>query len=347
MTTKTMKAAVMTAVKKVEIVEVPVPQIGPRDVLVKLEMTGICSWEQRIYSGQAKADFPLLGGHESAGIVHEIGNLVTNVNVGEHVTIGSSACGTCRACLRGEDKGCAEHFLNFSLKGGLYGPGSFAEYKIHRSDGLFPVGNVPWEHAALAEPLSCAVHAARILGVRLGDTAVVFGAGPMGILNLLVLKASGVHVAVVDVNDERLANAKKLGADLIIHGGNGVVDKVKTAFQGGVDFAIAAYGSDQVNQDAIAVLNSRGKICLFASVHPIVPFAINPNEVHNMETSVVGVVSADRRDHAVATDLISRQSLPLDALVDKVFPLTAASEAFEFVTSQPSYRVMLNPSLIE
>jgi L-iditol 2-dehydrogenase len=245
--------------------------------------------------------------------------------------------------LRGQDKGCTEHFLNFSLKGGSYGPGGFAEYKIHRSDGVFPVGNALWDQAALAEPLSCAIHAARLLDARLGDTAVVFGAGTMGLLNLMVLKKSGLRVAVVDVNEGRLAKATSLGADVILKAGPDIRDRVKAAFLGGVDFSIAAYGSEEVNQDALDVLNNRGKICLFASAHPVTPFAIDPNLMHNRETSVVGVVSADRRDHAVATDLIATGQIDLSPIVDATFPLVEAAAAFERATSSPSYRVMLHP----
>ena len=339
----TMKAAAITAIKKIEIVNIPIPVIGARDVLLKIKSAGICTWEQRIYTGQAKADYPLLGGHENAGEIAAIGELVTNVKVGDRVTMGSSSCGTCRACLRGQDKGCAEHFLNFSLKGGFYGPGGFAEYKPHRSDGVFPVGNAPWDQAALAEPLSCAIHAARLLDARLGDTAVVFGAGTMGLLNLMVLKKSGLRVAVVDVNETRLAKATSLGADLVLQAGPGIRNRIKDAFLGGVDFSIAAYGSEEVNQDALDVLNTRGKICLFASAHPVTPFAIDPNLMHNRETSVVGVVSADRRDHAIATEMIATQQFDLSPLIDATFPLIDAAAAFEKATSTPSYRVMLQP----
>lgn len=339
----TMKAAAISAIKKIEIVNIPMPVIGVRDVLLKIKSAGICTWEQRIYTGQAKADYPLLGGHENAGEIVAIGELVTNVKVGDRVTMGSSSCGTCRACLRGQDKGCTEHFLNFSLKGGFYGPGGFAEYKLHRSDGVFPVGDAPWNQAALAEPLSCAIHAARLLGARLGDTAVVFGAGTMGLLNLMVLKKSGLRVAVVDVNEARLAKATALGADLVLQAGPGIRDRVKNAFLGGVDFSIAAYGSEEVNQDALDVLNTRGKICLFASAHPVTPFAIDPNLMHNRETSAVGVVSADRRDHAVATEMIATQQFDLSPLIDATFPLIEAAAAFEKATSAPSYRVMLQP----
>jgi threonine dehydrogenase-like Zn-dependent dehydrogenase len=338
-----MKAAAITGVNKVEIIDIPIPKIGPRDVLLKIKSAGLCTWEQRIFTGQAKADYPLLGGHENAGEIAAIGELVTNVKVGDRVTMGSSCCGTCRACLRGEDKGCDEHFLNFSLKGGFYGPGGFAEYKIHRSDGVFPVGNAKWDQAALAEPLSCAIHAARLLGARLGDTAVVFGAGTMGLLNLMVLKMSGLQVGIVDVNEERLTKAKGLGADLIFQAGADIRDRVKNEFLGGVDYSIAAYGSEEVNQDALEVLNNRGKICLFASAHPVTPFVIDPNLMHNRETSAIGVVSADRRDHAVATNLIATGQIDLSPIVDAAVPLLEAQAAFERATSSPSYRIMLNP----
>jgi L-iditol 2-dehydrogenase len=257
--------------------------------------------------------------------------------------MGSSACGSCRACLRGEDKGCTEHFLNFSLKGGQYGPGGFAEYKIHRSDGVFPVGDAPWEEAALAEPLSCAIHAARLLDARLGDTAVVFGAGTMGLMNLIVLKKSGLRVAVVDVNEGRLNKAKSLGADLVFQSDEKIRERIKSAFLGGVDHAITAYGSDAVNQDALDVLNNRGKICLFASAHPVTPFAIDPNVMHNKETSAVGVVSADRQDHAVATEMIAHKQVDLKPLIDQAYPIAESADAFHRATSSPSYRVMINP----
>jgi len=338
-----MKAAVITAVNKVEVVDVPVPVIGPRDVLLKIKSAGLCTWEQRIYTGQAKADYPFLGGHENAGEIAAVGELVTNVKVGDRVTMGSSSCGSCRSCLRGEDKGCPEHFLNFSLKGGHYGPGGFAEYKVHRSDGVFPVGDAPWDEAALAEPLSCAIHAARLLDARLGDTAVIFGAGTMGLMNLITLKKSGLRVAVVDVNESRLAKARELGADLTFVSEEKIRERIKTAFLGGVDHAITAYGSDAVNQDALDVLNNRGKICLFASAHPVTPFAIDPNVMHNKETSAVGVVSADRQDHALATEMIAYRQIDLAPLIDQGFPIADAAEAFHRATSAPSYRVILNP----
>lgn len=147
----------------------------------------------------------------------------------------------------------------------------------------------------------------------------------------------------MDINEGRLEKAKLLGADLIFKTDKDIREKIRSAFLGGVDHAITAYGSDEVNQDALDVLNNRGKICLFASAHPVTPFAIDPNLMHNKETSAVGVVSADRRDHAVATDMIATKQVDLSPLIDKSYALADAAEAFEKATTTPSYRVMLNP----
>ena len=338
-----MKAVAITGIKGIEVVDLPIPEIGPRDVLLKIKAAGLCTWEQRIYTGQAKADYPLVGGHEVAGEIAAVGALVSNVKVGDRVTMGSSSCGTCRACLRGEDKACPEHFLNFSLKGGFYGPGGFAEYKIHRSDGVFPVGDADWDVACLAEPLSCAIHAARILNARIGDTAVVFGAGTMGLLNAMVLKKSGLRVAVVDTNEARLQKARDLGADETLISGPDIRSNIKDLFGGGVDYSIAAFGSEAVNQDALDILNPRGKICLFASAHPVEAFQVDPNVMHNRETQAVGVVSADRRDHATATYLIANNQMDLRPLVDATYSIDDAAKAFEHSTSKPSYRVIIKP----
>jgi len=162
-------------------------------------------------------------------------------------------------------------------------------------------------------------------------------------MNLIVLKKSGLQVGVVDINEARLEKAKSLGADLVFKTDANVREATKTAFLGGVDYAITAYGSDAVNQDGLEVLNNRGKICLFASAHPVTPFAIDPNLMHNKETSAVGVVSADRQDHAVATAMIANKQVDLSALIDKSYPLEHAAQAFEKATTTPSYRVMINP----
>ncbi len=339
----TMKAAVLTGVGEVEIQDLPIPQLGSREVLVKIGAASICSWEQRTFAGKQHPGFPFLGGHENAGEVVAIADDVTTVAVGDRVTLGPTRCGECRACLRGEDKGCPEHFAYFSLKGGELGPGGFLEYKVHREDGCFPVGDAPFELACLAEPLSCAVHGVRLMGMKDGDTAVVFGAGPMGLLNALVLQHFGVDVTLVDMEQERLDYAHQHGIKKTLFSQGDAVDQILEAYPGGVDGVVTAIGAKSVNEQGLKVLQPRGTLCLFASAHPVEMFDIDPNWVHNTEVRIIGAVSADMQDHKVATDLIATGDLDVSAVLEKTFPLSEAKAAFEYLSAKPSYRVALIP----
>ncbi len=340
---ETMAAAVMTGVGEIGIQHLPIPELGPREVLVKIGAASICSWEQRTFVGKQKPGFPFLGGHENAGEVVAIADDVTTVSVGDRVTLGPTRCGTCRACVRGADKGCEEHFKYFSLKGGELGPGGFLEYKVHREDGCFPVGDAPFELACLAEPLSCAVHAVRLMGVTSADTAVVFGAGPMGLLNAMVLQHHGVDVALVDMDQERLDYARVSGIRRTILSPGDAEAAILREFPGGVDAVVTAIGSKTVNEQGLRVLQPRGTLCLFASAHPVEMLEVDPNWVHNTEVRIIGAVSADIQDHARATEMIANAELDLRPIMEKTFPLTDAKSAFEYLSSKPRYRVALIP----
>jgi L-iditol 2-dehydrogenase len=338
-----MKAAVITNVNELQVMDVPDPIAGPGEVVVRMRGAGLCTWEQRAYTGQQAVSFPFLGGHENAGEVVEIGPGVTHVHIGDRVTLGPTSCGMCEACFRGEDKNCVEHFATFSLKGGDIGPGGFAEYKMHRADGCYNVGDANWDVASLAEPLSCAVHAARLSGAMLGERAVVFGAGTMGLMNQLVLQASGLSVVMVDPEPSRREKALSLGAAAAIDATDDVVEQIKDLTFGGANVAVAAVGSDAVNHSAYDALAPRGRLCMFASAHPMTPFAINPNHVHNAETQIIGAVSADRRDHWTATRLIAEHRIDLQPLVSRRFSLAQAQEAFDYATTEHPYRVIIEP----
>ena len=340
---ETMKAAVITEVGTVEVQDIPIPELGPREVLVKIGAASICSWEQRTFVGKQKPGLPFFGGHENAGEVVAVAEGVTTVKPGDRVTLGPTQCGTCRACLRGEDKGCPEHFQYFSLKGGDLGPGGFSEYKVHREDGCFPVGDAPYELACLAEPLSCAVHAVRLMGMTQGDSAVVFGAGPMGLLNALVLNAAGVDVLLVDMDEERLELARANGISNTLRSSGDAVEDILQRYPGGVDGVVTAIGSRAVNEQGLKILQPRGTLCLFASAHPVEPLEIDPNWVHNAEVRIIGAVSADISDHARATEMIRNGEIDLSPIMEKTYPLDQAQEAFEYLSAKPSYRVALIP----
>ncbi len=218
---KTMKTAVMTAIGKVEIEERPVPVPAFGEVLVKVEYVGICGSDLHYYESGRIGDFvvepPFVLGHEAGGTVVEVGEGVADLKVGDRVALEpGKTCGHCEHCKAGKYNLC-EDVIFFATP-----PvdGVFQEYVAHEAALCFQLpDNVSTMEGALIEPLAVGMHAANQGNAHLGQTAVVTGAGCIGLCTLLSLKAMGVStVIVVDVLQKRLDKAKSLGADFCING---------------------------------------------------------------------------------------------------------------------------------
>lgn len=342
-----MRIGVMTGVGEIEMREVAMPRPGANEVLVRIRATAICTWEQRSYSGQQSNKFPFLGGHEMAGEVVEIGAGVSdNFAAGDHVVIGSSACGQCHWCRTGRDRACKQHYAGAPRYGDVWGPGGFAEYKTHPASGIYKIDpGVSWEEACLAEPFSCALHAVRLLGVGVADDAVVIGAGVMGLMNVIALKKHGARVIVSEIDPERLAKARELGADVLIDATKeDPVARVKELTDGrGADHVITAFGSGKANEQAMAMIADRGKLVLFASAHPMTPLEIDPNLMHNRETGVIGSLSSEQADFEVAARLIGLRGVDLRPLIQTSFPLTELRAALDASIEPGTYRMIVKP----
>jgi L-iditol 2-dehydrogenase len=340
----TMRVGVMGGVRDIAVREVAVPQPGPREILVRLHATAICTWEQRSYSGAQANTFPFVGGHESSGEVVAFGSGTTSdLQVGDRVALGPSSCGRCHWCLTGQDRACKEHYAGAVRYGDAWGPGGFAEYKAHPSDGVYAVGDAPYDQAALAEPLSCALHASRMLGLYVGEDVVVMGAGVMGLMNVIAAKKRGARVIVVEVEPGRLAMASRIGADEVVDStATDPVARVRELTGGrGAEAVIAAIGHQSANDQGLAILAERGRYVLFAAAHPEPPLGLSPNELHNRETGVFGVVSKDKQDFYAAARLIRHRQVDLGPLIDARFPLADVAEAMDLAVRPGTYRVIV------
>src|SRR5437870_2788646 len=212
----TMQAGVLVGTRELELRTFQVPRPGPGQTLVRVHATALCTWEQRTYLGIQDIKTPFVGGHETAGIVAAVGERVHLSRVGDRVTLGPVDCGECQYCRRGHPARCEQRLGGISLDG-AWGPWGLAEYKLVPARALFGVPpELSFEEAALAEPVSCVVHGVRALQPELGDDVVVIGAGPMGMLNLLVLKARGARVIVCELDPARREKARSLGADVVL-----------------------------------------------------------------------------------------------------------------------------------
>ncbi|MER3417919.1 MAG: sorbitol dehydrogenase [Chloroflexota bacterium] len=341
---ETMRIGVMTGPHALELREIAVPTPGPGQVLVRLRATAICTWEQRTYTGAQENRFPFLGGHEMAGEVVALGPGVTiGLAVGDRVTLGPSSCGRCHWCLTGQDRACALHYSSAVQYGDVWGPGGFAEYKVQSADGCYPIGDADFDLGALTEPLACALHATRLLDVRVGEDAVVIGAGVMGLMNVVALKKRGARVIVSEIDPARLELARRMGADETINASaSDPVEQVKALTEDrGAEIVIAAIGAGRANEQGLAMLAQRGRYVLFAAAHPEPPLTIRPNDFHNHERGVLGSVSKDKQDFYAAARLIRYGQVDLRPLIDAHYPLAELGQAMEAAVQPGTYRIVV------
>lgn len=272
----TMKAMLLTEYKKMEVTDVPDPEVGADDVLIRVQACGICGSDIHGYDGSTGRRIPpLVMGHEAAGVVESVGANVGDFASGDRVTFDSMvSCGRCHFCRRGDANLCDNRRVLGVSCGEYRQNGAFAElisvpqHIVYRlPDGL------PFESAALVEAVSVAVHAANVTPVVLGDTAVVVGSGMIGLLTLQAIRVAGAsQVIAVDVNDKRLAVAKQLGADVILNANEVDVPAEVRKLTGGrgADVALEVVGATATIQSAIASVRKGGSVTLVGNVAPTI-----------------------------------------------------------------------------
>lgn len=251
-----MKVAVMQGNGKMELITRDIPQVKPNEVLVKVEHVGVCGSDLHYYETGAIGDYvvkpPFVLGHESAGTVVEVGSEVTHLKVGDRVSLEpGKTCGHCEFCRTGRYNLCPDviFFATPPVDG------VFQEYVAHEADLCFKLpDNMDTIEGALIEPLAVGFHAAKQGGAEAGQTAVVFGAGCIGLVTMMALKALGLtKVYVVDVLENRLNKALELGATAVINGAKeDTVQRLLELTNGnGVDLAIETAGMELTAQQAV------------------------------------------------------------------------------------------------
>lgn len=262
-----MKVAVMNGIGKMGYTNRPIPKAKKNEVVVKLEYVGICGSDMHYYETGRIGDYvvepPFVLGHEPGGIVVEVGEGVTSLKVGDKVALEpGKTCGTCRFCKEGKYNLCNDviFFATPPVDG------VFQEYVAHPSDLCFKLPeNMDTLEGALIEPLAVGFHAAKQGEAQAGQTAIVFGAGCIGLVSMMALKACGVsNVYVVDIMEKRLEKALELGATGVINGAKEDVLKRAKELTGGegFDLAIETAGTEITTNQSIQVVRKGSNIVL-------------------------------------------------------------------------------------
>ena len=210
-----MKSCVITSPFHYEIREVPIPEPGDNEVLIQMKAAGVCGSGLHIYKGENPlSTYPLVPGHENAGIVAKVGRNVTNVQPGDHVVVDLViTCGTCWQCTHGRENVC-EHVL----VRGSGTDGGWREYFTAPQDDVYKIdSSIPWKNAALIEPIAIGAHCTKRGRVQPDDVVFILGTGTIGTIILQACKVIGATVICCDIDDQSLERAKKFGADYIIN----------------------------------------------------------------------------------------------------------------------------------
>lgn len=355
-----MKAAVYRGIDDVRTEEVPVPGIGAREVLVRIDTCGICGTDlKKIHTGSHAA--PRVFGHEMSGTIAATGSEVRGFAAGDRVmAFHHIPCGECFYCRKQTFAQCESYKKVGTTAGtGEAAGGGFAQYiRVMEwivGDGMTPAGlirvpdDIPFEQAAFIEPVNTCFKAIKLLNLQADDTVLVIGQGSIGILLAALAKQTGAVVYTSDLYAERHAVASKFGLDHPLDAREDVVSAIKAATDGrGADAALVAVGSDKLIQQAMEAIRPGGRVMLFASTqHGIAAF--DPAAVCMEEKTLMGSYSASVAIQQEGIDLVfggyRTGELDLTPLISHRFPLDEAAAAIHLAANpQPdSMKIILKP----
>ena len=342
-----MKAAVFEAIKTIKVKEVPVPEIGVEDVLVKVKNTGICGTDWSIYNGWYSADkLPMIPGHEFSGVIAKVGKNVKGIKEGDRVTADiNMACGTCYYCMKGDTLLCTT-FTQL----GIHTDGTFAEYVKAPAHLIHHLpDNLSFEEGAFIEPLSCCIHAAKALNATIGSSVAIIGCG-LGVLHarMAVLRACAPVIVIGD-NEKRLRIAKEMGADytIDIKKISDPVAEVKKLTGGrGVDFAIEAVGTTKTYEQAFAMLRNGGTLSAFGITGEPDTMQIRPFEFVLGEKKITGSCAGIGADWPDAITLIANGRINPKPLFSMKVPLEDLDWALHELRKDPNlFKIFVSPEV--
>lgn len=342
-----MLAAVLKDFNKLVLEEVPKPEPGPGQVLVRIKSCGFCATDYKAIKGiRRNVDFPLVPGHEPAGVIAAVGPFVTNVKEGDEVIISPSGfCGMCRNCRLGLTHYC-ERAYTTGGDGSEVRPGSFAEYTLTGANVVFPKpANLSFDAACQGEPVSGAwkglIHYSEM---HLGDDVVIIGTGGIGMYCLMVAKAAGAgRLVAVDISDYALETAKSLGATHTVNPRK--VDAkavIKEILPEGPDLVVEAAGPIQAVELMVSLLRRGSRWNIFGiTTHE--KFALDGGLMHFLEARMDSSFSTNPMAIENAIRLMARGLVNPEKVISHRFPLTEIQQAVDTMGSPERNKVIINP----
>jgi 2-desacetyl-2-hydroxyethyl bacteriochlorophyllide A dehydrogenase len=335
-TPATMQAAVLVAPGRFELRQVPVPTLAPHEVLIKVSRCGLCGTDIHIYKGHYSADkLPLIPGHEFSGWVVETGADARDVAIGTAVTADINVgCGRCFYCRKNEILNCRT-----MEQIGIHVDGGLAEYvKVPASHLVTIPSRTPIEMGALVEPVACIVRAVKKSRLRLGESVLILGAGPIGNLHLQLARAVGAAPIIVsEPNPGRAAWAQRSGADVVVSDPDRLQAAVLEATDGrGADLVIESVGLPALYEQAFDLVRPGGRVLAFGLAEQEAQARYHPFKVVLGEIGLQGSVAGMGDDMHEAMTLVAHDRVRLEEFAQVVYPLADIAGAMEAFVSDRS-----------
>ena len=341
-----MKAAVFHGTEKGILIEdIPVPEIGENDILVKVAACGACHTDDLHYIEHGIPTFkapPIVLGHEASGVIEKAGANVTHLAEGQRVLIPAVlTCGRCSYCRAGRENICSDMKML-----GNHFDGAYAEYvAVDAKDVLALPDSIPLEEASIiADALSTPFHAVKNRAkVRPGDTVVIYGCGGVGINAVQIATACGATVIAVDMNEEKLKWAKEFGATYTINAGDveRVSKEVKKMTGGGADIAIEVIGNPRTIEEAFECCRIGGRLCVVGYTHEKIN--IVAGKIMFKEMEITGSLGCPPGEYVPLIKMVENGQIDLQKIVTHRFALDDIQGAFDVMKEGKSLRSIVIP----
>lgn len=351
-----MKAQVFRGVNQLSYEELPIPTLAPDEVLVQVRVVGLCQ------SDIKKIRYPLyepprIFGHETAGVIAAVGEQVTGWQVGQRVVVMHHIpCMHCNYCLNDNFSMC-DVYKNISTTAGFNASGGgFAEYvkvpgHIVRNGGLISIPDaVSFEQASFVEPTNCCLKAVKKAQIAPGQSVLVTGAGPIGLMFMMLVKYFGGRAIATDLLPSRIEKALSVGAEAAFDARDpNLPAKIQALTDGmGVDTTLLAVPSDKAFFQALDCTRKGGKILFFAEFPDEVEIPLNPNILYRREIDLMGSYSSSYRVQSLAADIVFNQRIDVEALISDRYLLQDLSAAVELAIapSPDTLKILIYPQAI-
>ena len=322
--------------------EIPVPEPGENEVLIKVAYAGVCGSDLHAYRGEhAFRKPPVMLGHEMSGFICKMGEKVSGFQPGQPVTVMPQiSCGKCESCLKGNVHHCAHKIL--PAMPGWRGLGTFGDYFVAPAEVVCPLGDVPLDLGALTEPLAVATHLMSRIPSGHGKDLVIIGAGTIGLLLLIIAPDYGFeHILITDILDDNLALARELGAAVTVNvARESALEAVHETFgELGCETVLVAAGGPDILEQAMEMSRPGANILFVAMITSPSTFVSYP--IVYKELSILGSFNYVMKDFESAVHFLHTRGDQMRKIVTHVMPLDQAAEAFRIQDEKKEFAVKI------